>query len=164
MLDIEKFADTGQLFDNHYKLIRPLNTEGGTADVWLALDTTTVSDKGALDRAPYLDDVKLSEVGLLVAIKIYKPKNALDIEGERRFREEFVIDEQTLETINKWGSACDDLHTDLHECLGHGSGRLLPGVDPDAQSGSGTGKGAVGGLHQQPEDLGSGGSHVRGRS
>lgn len=91
MLDIEKFADTGQLFDNHYKLIRPLNTEGGTADVWLALDTTTVSDKGTLDKAPYLDDVKLSEVGLLVAIKIYKPKNALDIEGERRFREEFVI-------------------------------------------------------------------------
>lgn len=91
MLDIEEFADTGQLFDNHYKLIRPLNTEGGTADVWLALDTTTVSDKGALDTAPYLDDVKLSEVGLLVAIKIYKPKNALDIEGERRFREEFVI-------------------------------------------------------------------------
>lgn len=91
MLDIEKFADTGQLFDNHYKLIRPLNTEGGTADVWLALDTTTVSDKDALDKAPFLDDAKLAEVGLLVAIKIYKPKNALDIEGERRFREEFVI-------------------------------------------------------------------------
>ena len=91
MLDIEKFADTGQLFDNHYKLIRPLNTEGGTADVWLALDTTTVSDKDALDKAPFLDDVKLSEIGLLVAIKIYRPKNALDIEGERRFREEFVI-------------------------------------------------------------------------
>lgn len=91
MLDIDKFADTGQLFDNHYKLIRPLNTEGGTADVWLALDTTTVSDKEALDKAPFLDDAKLSELGLLVAIKIYKPKNALDIEGERRFREEFVI-------------------------------------------------------------------------
>ena len=91
MLDIEKFADTGQLFDNHYRLIRPLNTEGGTADVWLALDTTTVSDKEALDKAPFLNDEKLSEIGLLVAIKIYKPKNALDIEGERRFREEFVI-------------------------------------------------------------------------
>lgn len=91
MLDIEKFADTGQLFDNHYKLIRPLNTEGGTADVWLALDTTTVSDKDAIDKAPFLSDEKLSEIGLLVAIKIYKPKNALDIEGERRFREEFVI-------------------------------------------------------------------------
>ena len=91
MLDIEKFAETGQLFDNHYKLIRPLNTEGGTADVWLALDTTTVSDKEALDKAPFLNDEKLSEIGLLVAIKIYKPKNALDIEGERRFREEFVI-------------------------------------------------------------------------
>ena len=91
MLDIDKFADTGQLFDNHYKLIRPLNTEGGTADVWLALDTTTVKDKEALDEAPFLDDSSLARLGLLVAIKIYRPKNALDIEGERRFRDEFVI-------------------------------------------------------------------------
>ena len=91
MLDIDEFADTGQLFDNHYKLIRPLNTEGGTADVWLALDISTVNDKDVLDRAPFLDDASLSKIGLLVAIKIYKPKNALDIEGERRFREEFVI-------------------------------------------------------------------------
>ena len=48
------------------------------------------------------------------------------------FREEFVIDQQTLDLIGKYGDVCDDLHTDLHECLGHGSGRLLPGVDPDA--------------------------------
>jgi dipeptidyl-peptidase-3 len=48
------------------------------------------------------------------------------------FREEFVIDEATLSLIEKYGDACDDLHTDLHECLGHGSGQLLPGVDPDA--------------------------------
>lgn len=48
------------------------------------------------------------------------------------FREEFVIDEETLSMVNKWSSLCGDLHTDLHECLGHGSGRLLPGVDPDA--------------------------------
>ena len=48
------------------------------------------------------------------------------------FLEEFVIDEPTLALINKYGDACDDLHTDLHECLGHGSGRLLEGVDPDA--------------------------------
>ena len=91
MFDIDKFADTGQLFDNHYKLIRPLNTEGGTADVWLALDTSTVKDKEALDEAPFLDDNRLAHLGLLVAIKIYRPKNALDIEGERRFRDEFVI-------------------------------------------------------------------------
>lgn len=47
-------------------------------------------------------------------------------------REEFADSEQTIELINKYGSICDDLHTDLHECLGHGSGRMLPGVDPDA--------------------------------
>ena len=48
------------------------------------------------------------------------------------FREEFVIDQETLDLIGKYGDVCDDLHTDLHECLGHGSGRLLPRVDPDA--------------------------------
>ena len=48
------------------------------------------------------------------------------------FKEEFVIDQKTLEIIEKYGDICDDLHTDLHECLGHGSGQLLPGVDPDA--------------------------------
>ena len=48
------------------------------------------------------------------------------------FREEFVIDQAALNLINKYGDVCDNLHTDLHECLGHGSGRLLPGVDPDA--------------------------------
>ena len=48
------------------------------------------------------------------------------------FKEEFVIDEQTLSMIEKYGDVCDDLHTDLHECLGHGSGQLLPGVDPDS--------------------------------
>ena len=48
------------------------------------------------------------------------------------FKEEFVIDDATLSIIERYGDVCDDLHTDLHECLGHGSGRLLPGVDPDA--------------------------------
>jgi len=48
------------------------------------------------------------------------------------FKEEFVIDDATLKMIERYGDVCDNLHTDLHECLGHGSGRLLPGVDPDA--------------------------------
>jgi len=48
------------------------------------------------------------------------------------FREEFVDDGQTLQLIDKYGDICDNLHTDLHECLGHGSGQLLPGVSPDA--------------------------------
>ncbi|RRC99133.1 dipeptidyl-peptidase 3 family protein [Prevotella sp. OH937_COT-195] len=48
------------------------------------------------------------------------------------FMEEFVIDKETLSLIEKYGDICEDLHTDLHECLGHGSGQLLKGVDPDA--------------------------------
>ncbi len=48
------------------------------------------------------------------------------------FNEEFVIDEPTRELLDKYLFITDNLHTDLHECLGHGSGRLLPGVDPDA--------------------------------
>ena len=48
------------------------------------------------------------------------------------FKEEFVIDDATLELIGQYGDLCDDLHTDLHECLGHGSGQMLPGIDPDA--------------------------------
>ena len=47
-------------------------------------------------------------------------------------REEFVIDDETMALLDKYGDVCDDLHTDLHECLGHGSGQLLSGVDADA--------------------------------
>lgn len=48
------------------------------------------------------------------------------------FRDEFVIDQPTIDLINQYGDLTDDLHTDLHECLGHGSGQLLPGTDADA--------------------------------
>ena len=48
------------------------------------------------------------------------------------FREEFVADAKMLECLENYGDLCDDLHTDLHECLGHGSGQMQPGVDLDA--------------------------------
>lgn len=48
------------------------------------------------------------------------------------FLQEFVADEATRAMIEKYGDVCDDLHTDLHECLGHGSGQLLAGVSADA--------------------------------
>ena len=48
------------------------------------------------------------------------------------FNEEFVYSDVERQIIDKYGDLTDDLHTDLHECLGHGSGKLLPGVDPDA--------------------------------
>lgn len=48
------------------------------------------------------------------------------------FNEEFVIDAPTRELLDKYLFITDNLHTDLHECLGHGSGQLLPGTEPDA--------------------------------
>ncbi|MCH5246411.1 MAG: dihydrofolate reductase [Muribaculaceae bacterium] len=54
------------------------------------------------------------------------------------FNEEFVIDQPTRELMDKYLFITDNLHTDLHECLGHGSGQLLPGVDPDAMKAHGS--------------------------
>lgn len=48
------------------------------------------------------------------------------------FREEFIPDSTERSRVEQYADVCDDLHTDLHECLGHGSGKLLPGVDADA--------------------------------
>ena len=48
------------------------------------------------------------------------------------FMQEFAIDDDTRALIDRYGDLCDELHTDLHECLGHGSGQLLKGTDPDA--------------------------------
>lgn len=54
------------------------------------------------------------------------------------FNEEFVVDEPTRKLMADYLFVTDNLHTDLHECLGHGSGRLLPGVDPDAMKAHGS--------------------------
>ena len=91
MLDLKLIAESGQLFDHHYKLIRPLSTDGGTADVWLALDMNTVKDPSTVGDLTKLYDDEVEALGLIVAIKIYRPQNALDIEGEQRFREEYMI-------------------------------------------------------------------------
>ena len=48
------------------------------------------------------------------------------------FNEEFVISSEELQLIDKYADLTDELHTDLHECLGHGSGKMAPGADPDA--------------------------------
>ena len=48
------------------------------------------------------------------------------------YNEEFVIDQETSDLMDKYLFITDNLHTDLHECLGHGSGKLLPGVDQGA--------------------------------
>lgn len=87
MKDINSIAASGELLDGRYKLLKPLSSDGGTADVWLALDTNTIDEVYDLES----DTMKtVEESGLKVAIKIYRPKNALDL-GEQRFREEFKI-------------------------------------------------------------------------
>jgi len=87
MFNIEDFAKTGELFDGRYKLLRTLSTDGGSADVWLAVDLNTV-DSSPIDSG----ETSGGETGgIQVAIKIYRPKNALDIEGEQKFREEYKI-------------------------------------------------------------------------
>ena len=48
------------------------------------------------------------------------------------FNEEFMVSEEIRKAYNQYGAMCGDLHTDLHECVGHGSGKLLPGVSKDA--------------------------------
>lgn len=76
----------GVLFDGQYKLLKLLSASGGSADVWLALD------KNAVDLvAESEEDSEDKGEPLRVVIKIYRPKNALDIEGEQRFRDEFKI-------------------------------------------------------------------------
>lgn len=77
MENIDRIFEKGELFDGHYRLVRPLSTAGGSADVWLAIDVNTV------------DDSQQEEKGTKVAIKIYRPKNLIDIEGEYQFRSEF---------------------------------------------------------------------------
>lgn len=75
-----------KIFDGHYQLLRPLSTDGGTADVWLAIDTNIIDS--SIDSE---GEALGTDSGMLVAIKVYRPKNALDIDGEQRFRDEFKI-------------------------------------------------------------------------
>jgi len=73
------------LFDNRYRLVKRLSDEGATADVWLAIDTLTLDKKIDEDTGAVADE----DSGARVAIKIYRPKNALDVEGESLFVKEF---------------------------------------------------------------------------
>lgn len=85
-MDIKEFAKSNELFDGHYRLIKLLSTEGGTADVWLAENYESVDTAFSEEKD---DIIRVEGTGVLVAIKIYRPKNALDVEGEQSFRQEF---------------------------------------------------------------------------
>ena len=89
MVDVEQIAKEGKIFDGRYKLLKTLSTDGGTADVWLAIDINTIDNPDLIGGNT--ENISPEESGMLVAIKIYRPKNALDIEGEQRFRDEYKI-------------------------------------------------------------------------
>ena len=76
------------MFDGHYRLIKLLSTEGGTADVWLAENYESIDTKLSEDND---DVIRVDGTGVLVAIKIYRPKNILDVDGED-FRQLFPPD------------------------------------------------------------------------
>lgn len=86
MRNLSKYINDGVLFDGHYRLIKLLSDEGGTADVWLAENYESVETTISEDTD---DVVRIEGTGVLVAIKIYRPKNILDVEGEQSFRSEF---------------------------------------------------------------------------
>ena len=87
MIEIEKYIDKEGLFDGRYLLLRQLSTEGGTADVWLAEDKETADKELSDDNDDEVVEVAGSAV--LVAIKIYRPKNILDAEGIQTFKKEY---------------------------------------------------------------------------
>lgn len=93
-IEKEKMIDntqlqSGNLFDGRYILINPISSDGGSADVWLARDRNTIDEQ--IDAEEGTTSIGNEESGLLVAIKVYRPKNALDIEGEQMFRDEYKI-------------------------------------------------------------------------
>ena len=86
MNNLDKYISGQELFDGHYRLLDLLSSEGGTADVWLAENYESVETEF---REATDDVVRKEGTGVLVAIKIYRPKNLLDVEGEQAFRQEF---------------------------------------------------------------------------
>lgn len=87
MIEIEKFIDDKGLFDGKYLLLRQLSTAGGTADVWLAEDKDTEDERLSDDNDDEI--IKVEGSAVLVAIKIYRPKNILDAEGIQTFKKEY---------------------------------------------------------------------------
>lgn len=121
-----------KLFDGRYKLLKTLSTDGGTADVWLAVDVNTIDNPDLLGEEA--ENLSPEESGMLVAIKIYRPKNALDIEGEQRFRDEYKIVHNCRHTNllqpNNFSICGDTPYLELPYCK-NGSSELLIGKTLD---------------------------------
>ncbi|MCD8202941.1 MAG: hypothetical protein LUD48_04810, partial [Prevotella sp.] len=86
MEGLEKYIGGKELFAGHYRLKRLLSSEGGTADVWLAENAESVETE-ILEGTD--DVVRVEGTGVEVAIKIYRPKNIMDVDGEQNFKSEY---------------------------------------------------------------------------
>lgn len=88
MIDFGRYTTGEELFDGHYRLLRTLSTAGGTADVWLAEDMNTIAESLSEEDPT---EAPGGSTAIRVAIKIYRPQNALDIEGRQRFSDEYKV-------------------------------------------------------------------------
>lgn len=84
MIDLNELIREHRLFDDRYILLRPLTTSGSKSEIWLAIDQQTADSPESGELGEWKD-----KTGLYVAIKMYRPRHELDLEGEQRFRDEF---------------------------------------------------------------------------
>ena len=132
----QTISQNAQWFEDHSPVdprFRKLEVKGVTANViWAAMlggDCYPATPIGI--NLPNADWIRKEHGSKSVTIDNITYAYAQAAHGDG-FLEEFMLRPEDRERIDKYGKLADDLHTDLHECLGHGSGQLLPGTDPDA--------------------------------
>lgn len=128
--------DINRLFDGRYNLLKRLSDEGATADVWLAIDTLT-QEKSLNDDGDCEDTVIDEDSGTRVAIKIYRPKNALDVEGESLFIKEFKTayncQHENLLAPTGYGIANDIPYLVMPYCSNGSAGNLVGKISDEKE-------------------------------
>lgn len=133
---IQLISDNAQWFEDHSPIdsrFRKPHVKGVTANVICAamLGGDEYPSTAIGINLPNADWIRAAHGSKSITIGNITEAYNKAAEGSG-FREEFIADSETIGIIDKYGEVCDALHTDLHECLGHGSGQLLPDADPDA--------------------------------
>lgn len=132
----EKISGNAQWFEDHSPVdprFRKPNVKGVSAKVITAamLGGDAFPSTAIGINLPNANWIRAAHGSKSVTLENITEAYALASVGNG-FNEEFVIDKPTSKLLDDYLYITDMLHTDLHECLGHASGQLLPGVDPDA--------------------------------